>query len=765
MSSNTIIYAVQNPWTVPTGGIVNSGTSSLHVIMRYLSIQSFSPPSNINSFVDSWVSNNALGTENTISVYAPDFFKGIVSYGYSFSKTSGNWWGWTFNDLKQFIDRFHYHGWKVIMETTGIAFWDHISYSYIKNQHKELSFTDANGVSAADKNIDIVIDMFANFSSDDTTRNISAGARLLDIYATRLKQQILDGIRWDGWFGSDGWNGPMIQGYWWGNNWGDPLPSNDEYYSFSAQEITEWAVSTKISLPPTWSTMTLSSQRTWIRNNASADWFLYWNLRWAKMYAQIRSKAREANPNFVMVKQIDDSADWTGWGPQNPSGMMNITMWVQENSADYYTVLTEGTNLGYDGSDLRTHAELPKIEAYTAGLLKSKAPEAHLIAGVQVQYWTGELIPNWVAKQEYLAEAQTYVWHNGTQYQAVDPGIVWVQYPDYDYPYYFSTETKALFNWIRGMAQLFQPSSLTPVYLGPAYVLPSTPTAVISLRGFNYSFAQYIDVWNIRNHPEYIKKEIGSILFDMIHLRDAPASTLLGLQDRVLQLYSSASLSVIFISSGWSPALSDDFGSSASESKLDSAFHLSSPSAGSSLTARILSGIPDPYGAWIASGYEGQTYSLTGSEWGNYLSSTGFIPVMRFDDQRLMLGIFYNATSGRFVYGRNLAGNIDDFNIPRGIMNRAIYWGSGSPITSSEPLLDYKVFKSADKIFIPMINHRDMGASNLAYQGKNLTSSLSLDTSVLGLGSPSNYQIYWQSSGNDRLLKLERRTGYIGRNG
>lgn len=727
-------------------GIIKS-ESKLGVIMRHLSIQSFSPPSNIDRFVDDWVGNNTFGTENTILIYTPDFFSGIIAYEYHFTKTSGTWWGWSFNRLKQLIDRFHYHGWKVVMETTAIAYWDHAAYDYIKNKHPELSFTDANGVKAANKGWEIVIDMFANFSSGDPVLNIPAGSRLLDVYTARLKQQILDGLHWDGWFGSDGWNGPCIQGYLWGNSWDDPLPPADQYYSFSLQEMSEWAHWTRVNLPFTWNQMSLDDRRIWIRNNAASNWFQCWNLRWAQMYAQIRKNAREAKPSFVMFKQIDDSADWTGWGPTNPTGMMNITMWVEEDSCDYFVVLTEGTNLDYPDSDLRSHAELGKIEAYSAGLVKSKAPQAHLIAGVQVQY-CGDLIPIWVAKQEYLAEAQTYVWHNGTRYKAVDSKIVWVQYPEENFPFYFPSGVKELFQWIQAMSTLLAQDSLTPLYLGPTFVLPTRQAGSgLSLRGFNYTFAQYVDALNIRFHPEYVNRNMNSILFDVINLAGAPWSTLDGLQDVTLRSFADGSLSVIVISQDYSPHLADIWGAGSSEYIADKTFHMT-PSDGSSLTSQVLAGISDPYGAWIASGYEGTTYSLTDDAWGNYLASAGFIPIINFTDQRISLGIYYNSTSARFLYARSVTMDINDIIIPRAIINRAIYWSTYCPINSSQPLLDLKVFKLADgTILVPMMNHKDMGGSSLAYQGTNLTSTLSFDALKLGLDNPSNYAMYWQGTG------------------
>lgn len=754
-SSLMSVFAIQKIPYIHSHGTIEYDTSSLTVFMRHMSIQYSGPPADINQFVDNWVENNAYGTKNWICILAPDYFHGVIAYGYDFSKTSGTWYGWTFNQLKQLIDRFHYHGWKVIHETVGVAYGDHESYNYIVNKHPELSFMNAEGNRYLSGSF--LINQFSKWASDDVYLNISTGDSLSEVYAERLKQQYLDGLEWDGWFGTDGWNGFTIWRVYYGSSWGASPPPKTNHFSFSYQEIDKWAndpspyggQSVSGFPPENWGAWNNLERADWIRNNALSEWFYYWSWCHAGVYAQIRSAMREVNPDFVMFRQMDVSAEWTGPGQASPSSLLNITMMEEQNAIDYYIILTEGTGIGGGSSDLKSCAELGKLEAYTAGLVKSKSSKARLITGMQVQY-SSNIIPNWVCKQEYLAQIQNYVWVNGTRIRATEPDMIWIQYPK-DLSG-FHAGVRNLFDWIKSVNSVMASKYLQPLYLGPTYNLWTRRFGSgVGIEGFSYTFAQWVDVLNIRNHPEYINASMSPFFTDML-LSASAWSQLLGLQDRMLELFASGNLSIVMYSQGHSPTFSPTvWGSDSSENLADETFHIF-PSVGQSLTYQVLSGIDDPFGAWIASGYEGLSIDLSslgsGCE-GNYKALTGFIPIVNYTDGSVAMGIYYNDTSARFLYGRWLSNGITGQYLPRAIINRAIYWVSDCTINSSEPLIDLKVFRLKDAILIPMMNHKNMGGSDIAWQGEDISSILNINSVALGLGEPTTYKVYWQSSHED----------------
>jgi len=709
----------------------------------------------IERYVDEYVANHAFGDRMIVAFGDLYSMEGILRYGYEFTKTSGTWganYGWTFNDLKRLIDRFHYHGWKVHITTTGIAWYGQWTYNYITTQHPELKFTNYYG----QRNNPDVPDYFAQYATADTNLGIPAGSRLIDVYCTRLKQMIVDGLKWDGWFGTDGWNGINIQGFSYSPDW------LDGYYSFSSQEIDEWANEAASygfgvpNFPPSgWNTWTNVQKASWIGTNAPSSWFHYWSLRWAKMYKQIKDAIKAGNPDsgdIVTVVVVDYSSQWHGSGNLGPAGMMNFTMLAQEESFDAYFVDQEHTY-----SDDSEWADLAKEQAYTAGLIRSKHPSIRAAAGIQESagWWESPSrpVPLWALKQQYIAQAQAYVWINGVRYRAVDPNIIFVQNPS-ERPYssggyapwsdevWDNNIVKTFFNWVKSMHTLFARNDLTPVYLGPAIVIPETwdgwEGPVIG--AFNYTFAQFLDNLNFRRNATYLSSDIKSIFISMgsVYLSSSHLN-------RALDLYAKGDLNLIFYRCGPGGAV---FSSNpAMEAKAEATFALSQ-SDGSTNLYSITNAVTDPYGAWIVSGYEGRSYQTPDAGWrGTYIARSGFIPLATFADNRIAMGIYYNSTSARFLYGTYLSGNQYQYQIivPRDVLNKAIYWASNSPVNMTQPLLDLKVFKLIDgTIIIPMMNHKDM-ASNYQNDGTTFSSLISLDAFKLGLGNPDNYVLYWQS--------------------
>ena len=726
-------------------------STDLTVVQRHIRLDGLSPSMNITGFVDNWVKNYSYGDTNIICLYCNDPIQHIVAYGYNFSKTSGTWDGWTFNQLKTLIDRFHYHGWKVVHETTSVSF-DHEGGKYIKTKHPELTFTNAlgkrAGIDFSSGGWGFAYDWWAKYATADTYLNISAGTRLLDIYTQRFKQMMQDGLIWDGWFGTDGWNARSVtHGILFGNNWEISLPAPESHYSFSSSEIEDWTIWTKVTLSPTWNTMNNTERANWIRSNATVaeNWFEFWLEKQAKLLSQIRTTARTVNPDFFIINTVDVDSEWAGG--HGRTGLLDFPTLAKFNAVDYHYIDTESTgNIGgpwQDDFNLQKYAELGKIQAYTAALLRTKDPFAVPLIGLQVRYGSAN-IPNWVNKMEYLAQAQSYVWVNGTRYRATDPTKIMIQYPKSSADGYDS-ETKELFGWIKLMLNLLNSESLKPIYLGPTYIIPFQPAgSPMAWWGFNYTFAQWVDVLNIRNHPERINASMQTLFIDMIQLSNAPHSTLLDTQSTILQMFTNGTLNVVAYSHGYRPTFSSTWGAGSSEDYARVIFHMGTESRGSSALSTVISGIQEPFGIWIASGYEGQTFEL--GDPGNYLAGLGFVPVANFTDNRIALGIYYNSTSGRFVYGRRWSGAIGDKGLPRSVINKALYWGSGSPMNSSEPLLDYKVFRLSDgTVLIPMMNHKNLGGYDLSWQGESLPSTVSLDTYTLGLGNEIDYVMYWQS--------------------
>lgn len=736
---------------IPSSGFVYY--RFLTIILRNKDVQT-GVPSNINNWVDSYVSNHSYATAITIS----DMHQyGVWWYGYSFKPSSGTWMGWTFVQLKTLIDRFHYHGWRVGLETTGIAWNSQQESNYIKNNHNELAFTDANGMRATgidnsgnyEKNPgsgNVIPDWFAKFTSDDPTNGITAGSRLLDVYTARLKQMILDGLQWDFWFGTDGWNGFNLQGY----NWNSATKSN--CYSFGLQEENEWGNWTSASmLPSNWGSLNNIQRADAITQNSTRlnNWWYYWQVRFAQMYAQIRQVFIDAGrPGpFYLIGTADMSSEPENIGNLGPTGMWNMTLLDAYNSVDYFYDDVESTER------VGANYAIGREAAYVGAVTKMQSSSIKPIIGLQPVYWTGIKRPVWEVKQSYLAQATNYVWYNGTRYRVSDPTIIMMQYPnDTGWLGWTKQEEDDLFEWIQKMAYLLK--SAEPVWLGPVYPIPDLKSGTLgsSWAGINFTFSQWLWTRNIYNKPQFINESMGTFFLDEALGDSGP--DLQGLYNRMVnEMWGTKKLNLWYyecrgmdwtIGKVW-----NGYGSEAANS-----FGITY-SQGSSASYTVLSGLTDPVASWIASGYEGTTYLIDAanqySYHGVYLPSSGLVNIVSFasdSPNRIAAGYFKNSSSSNFLLTHMPSGDgSQNYKqiLPRSMINKMLYWVSNCPVNSSEPLIDLKVMNSSGAILIPMSNQRDVGSSMGSGSGWEISSVLTIDPNVLGLSNPSNYMVYWAS--------------------
>jgi hypothetical protein len=722
---------------IQTNGIITSSTSTkLTVILRNIGVMGGAKEA-IETSVDTFVSNNRHITAITIS----DMHQyGIWWYGYSFSKTSGTWMGVTFTQLKTMIDRFHYHGLKVGIETTAIAWIGQEEYKYITTQHPELAFTDANGLratgidnaAALTKNPGtnkVVPNFFATFATDDTINNITAGTRLIDLYTTRLTQMIKDGLGWDFWFGTDGWNGMSNQGYYWNS------ATASKCYGFSTQEENEYGNWSSATLPPNWSSLNQVQKANAIINDQSFlnNWFYYWQIRFAQMYSQIKQafiNAGQSADTFHLIGTADTSS-----GPNNPGGlcavgMYNMSLLAEFNAVDYF----------YTDQEWATPAgTLGQNEAYVGALVKMQNPTLTPIIGIQPQDFRGGTYTLEQVKQAYLDQVINYVWFNGYRYRVAAPNIIMMQYSFGDWS---KQEIDNFFNFVQATCKLL--ANAEPNWLGPVYATPSSISAMGNAwYQMNWSFSQWAWTANLQNNPQYINSEMGTIILDEALQDTGP--TLLGLDDVMINLWESGKLNLWYwensgrdwgMSSVW--AAKSTAAVPSIESKISNAFHITR-SYGSTTSYTILTGLTDLTANAIAANYAGTTYALSNDQYyahGVYIAQPGFVSIANFTGDtphRIAIGYYKSPTSSNFLLTH--MANV----LPKDMINTMLYWASDCPISSTASLIDLKILQSGDTIVIPMTNQKGSGS---------ISSTLSIDAEGLGLGIVNNYRIYWASSGN-----------------
>jgi hypothetical protein len=731
---------------IQTNGTINYG-SPLTVILRGVCITSdLSPSGNINAWVDSYVANHTYA--NAVTLVDMHMY-GILWYGYSFKNGTGTWMGWTFQQLATLINRFHYWGWKVGIESTAIAWYGQQEYNYIETQHPELAFVLANGKSAATLDAgtnDLIPDFFANYTTPDTTNNIPAGSRLIDVYTTRLTQMIEGGLHWDFWFGTDGWNGFTNEGYYWDSS------TASSCYSFSRQEENEWGNATPASMRPSnWASLNTTARANVIISNSTRlnNWWQYWQIRFAQMYAQIRQafiNAGESNSTFHTIGCADESSEPGNTGILCPAGMWNITDLVNHHAVDYFYVDQEAT------AEVGATYGLAREEAYVGALVKMQALNAVPIIGLQPVDWLSNVYPEWMLKQSYLAQAENYVWINGTRYRVSSPNVIMMQYPNgAGFLGWTQAQLTDLFNWIKAMANTLQ--SAQPTWLGPLYEIPNSKSGFgMAWWGLNFTIAQWAWTANLANNPQYINQSMGTILLDEALFDHGPQLT--GDYNKMVnQLWDTNKLNL------WYYECSDQrqIGSAiwgGNDSAVANMFHITY-SQGGTYNYTVLNGLSGVAG-WIASGYGGTNYVIASTYYaGMYVAKSGFVNIANFtydSPNRIAVGYYTNSSVGRFLLThyptQPVQGNFAPL-LPRSMVNKMLYWVCNCPINSSQPLIDLTILNSGGTIIIPMTNQKNVGnsfgPSNMT--GWSISSTLNINATALGLGLPSNYRVYWASSG------------------
>ena len=96
--------------------------------------------------------------------------------------------------------------------------------------------------------------------------------------------------------------------------------------------------------------------------------------------------------------------------------------------------------------------------------------------------------------------------------------------------------------------------------------------------------------------------------------------------------------------------------------------------------------VTDPYARWILGSTYGQKYNASYS--GVLEAGTGTVPMITYSDGKLAFGLYYNSTSGRFLYGKELSGGgyAPATVVPRDVINRGIYWVAKCPVNASDRL-------------------------------------------------------------------------------
>ncbi len=733
----------QTTYTIQSSGSINPESTKLTVILRNTLLFAGSK-TEIENHVDTFVLNHPHVTAVTIM----DMHQyGIWWYGYSFNKNDGKWMGASFIQIKTMIDRFHYHGWQVGLETTGIAWNNQEEYNYITKLHPELALTDANGFRATgiDDSIKltknpgynrVIPNFFAKFATDDIVNNITKGTRLIDLYTNRLSQLIQDGLEFDFWFGTDGWNGFNMQGYYWNS----PIASS--CYSFDEQLEYEYGNWSQAILPKNWDIMNQVQKANAIISNQTIldNWWFYWQNRFAEMYSQIRQVFIDTGrPGpFYTIGTVDASSLPQG-GNLSPTGMYNISLLTQYNAFDYYYNDVEGVEKA--GA---TYA-IGRESAYAAAIVKMQAPKAKLIIGLQ--FANIESFPSWTVKQQYLSQAINYIWHNGEIFRIADPTIVMIQYPSLTgYLGWEQEEIEEVFNWISKQATLLNTSK--PVWLGPVYILANGYSGAEGNAwcGLNFSFAQWAWSNNLKNNPSFINTSMGTLLLDA-SLQDT-GPQLIGNSEIVMNYLINNKLNVWYWEvRGW--RISSAVFGEGSDTKFEDNIGLKYNPGVTKNTYTILNSTNDYNANWIISGYEGVTCKYNFYDQPSpYLPSKGFISIANTSDtpNRTGAGIYYNNTTGHFAfthYGSYQQNS--GISLPRGLLNRMLYWVADCPVNSSEPLIDIKIEKAGDSLLLPMTNQKDVGNVVGSSMGWTITTILDLDENMLNLGKPEDYLVYWAS--------------------
>lgn len=711
-----------------------------------------------------WIKGKTAGTGGAVIVDVEDpspiLWWGAAGYnGHVFNATYGTWsaCGWTFSQLKDLIDEFHYWNVSVILSITGFlknsdGGWQSNVADWCINTHPELLYVRPDGSIYHTNPTPLA--WIKNFTSNDPASGATAGQRVIDVFCSHLTEMCTAGLHWDGIFGSEGWGSV--------GNWLDG--DDTSWIDASPQCINEYGNWTSVALPINWNTLSVADRVHWIMANASIDhagWGGY-------MYARYVFKAAHdafntTDPFFIgAIFSPDDSwQDGQGawWGGWSQSVGYNATYLAQYCSGPTYLYFEdqEGNNWGDSATstNLGWFQNLDKYAAYVAASIKSFSPDFHVINGIELD--NGGPNAEWQAKESWMAQAFNYVWINGSRYKTTDNNWIQMQYPDGSVPYpYMTSKYNDFFAWADKMI-LLTGSGFDPVYMGSTYMTGNrkwSPTRW-DFASVNQTFSQWCFPENYVNHPEYLNASMGT-LYIPAYWFVYGGGKMTGWQTEVLNSFAAGNLSIVISTGGgWTGSGSLDFGASGSEASALSTFHLIAK-ATYDTEITVLSPISDEYGNWISAGYNGQTYPFTLPAISGYAGATGYINVANFSTSKTScVGIYYNATSGRLVYFGHPFGEADLPNqfIPAQIVNNALYWVTNSPINSSEPMVGYKVVERSDgTILIPMTNQRDTG--NPSDAGTAISTTLYINTTALGLTYPAqDYTSYWATNPN-KLMPL-----------
>lgn len=735
-ADNQITYTIQS-----NGKISNENplTTKTEFLIRYVWIGSITTIEGVQEYV----AEHPWGT----GILFTDLSSGILSIisytGWDENKTwQGDYGGIKYSQLKAVIDEFHRLGWKVIYSpgntpTSG----DKYLYNYLTQQHPELiARAGDNRTYNQVQNNKIMVNFFANYTSPDSERNIMTGQRLSDLYSQRLSQMINDeAFLWDGWFGVDGWNGFTNQGMYWVwstyEPYGRRVGTSDlsKWYYGDDQSITEWSKSDHtIDLPQEWNNYNSTQKINWIINNANLQWWEYWQTRFAQFYAQINQIFID-RPNELKVGNIisqDLSSTWADNGINNPAGMENLTKFAEHGSFDHYYIDCEWYNW----------PQIGQYQAYVAGLVKSKIPETHCIAGVNI----GGNVPVFVWKQEYLAQIQTYVWKDGVQNRAVDPNWVLVWASSSTNWNDTQAHGQEMANWVNTIADVLN-IDITPIWLGPVVVQPlylnQWSAGSFSV---NFTFAQYTDALNLNNLGNNFVPEMKTVFLDAT----GDYGNVIGgsAYQNLLDLYLNGDINIVFSGYRYQANFANTIFRGEGNDQCMNAFHLTSK-IGSFLNATTLNSdqVKDQYARQIIGDTFGKTYN--GYYWsGSMGNNSGFIPLIMYNDGPVQLGIYYDQTSGRFLYG-NAWGKLGAPVVDKGVLNRALYWVSDCPISVSDSLADVKIF---------LLENGEIAIAMMNLSNSDVNLPLTIDLSDLGLDTNKSYTLKWAINGySSEITNLE----------
>jgi hypothetical protein len=528
----------------------------------------------------------------------------------------------------------------------------------------------------------------------------------------------------------------------------NPFGTNTVIFSDKAMHIY-----VNYTMAESWSSWSNSAKVDWINNNANPQWRGYWGMRMAidfhrqlaEVFVDNRPAAWVFGHLFTPDDSWQDSTQGSSWGGWSQSVGYNAT-WLGIYCSGSEFVWANGMEHAHTGGayTLLSKIELYQTVPYIVASVKSYNTSFHVVPLVDTSY--GSQPPIWVSKQMYLSQIQTYVWKNGIRFRATDPTTVMIQYPTNDMGGDFPSWMSTLMDWIRSVLNYMNEPE--PVYLGHTVVFASsrknawatTPadTPAFTWRtSMNWTTAQWVETDELETLSG-LNLTMGTMFLDYGWFTVSSGTTVpVTTRNEIANAFANGSLNVIIAERVFQP-------SNYLTANEIANYHLFD--GGESATGRtsntILSGISNQYGAWIASGYTGtQTSYGTTNEVADYEGGTGFVNIANCTGTNLVqLGIYYNASTARFM----LSLRSDPVEFPLNVTHRALYWASKSPVNTTQPLVDVKVFKSGDTFTLPMMNVKDITQTNTG-SGANISTTLKLNAAQLGLGSVSNYVFYWAS--------------------